>query len=69
MAEGGSGGGVRLFVIGLMGCGKTTAGRLAAVAMGVPFVDNDATNAQMAGTSTLELAGLGGGVLHDWERR
>lgn len=61
--------GLPLFVIGLMGCGKTTAGRLAAVALDVPFVDNDATIAEMAGTSTVELAGLGGGVLHDWERR
>jgi shikimate kinase len=52
-----------------MGCGKTTAGRLTAAALGVPFVDNDATIAQMAGTSTVDLAGLGGGVLHDWERR
>jgi len=68
VAEDGTGGG-RLFVIGLMGCGKTTAGRLAAAALGVPFVDNDATIAQMAGTSTVALAGLGGGVLHDWERR
>lgn len=61
--------GERLFVIGLMGCGKTTAGRLAAAALRVPFVDNDATIAEMAGTSTVDLAGLGGGVLHDWERR
>lgn len=61
--------GLPLFVIGLMGCGKTTAGRLAAAALDVPFVDNDATIAQMAGASTVDLAGLGGGVLHDWERR
>lgn len=58
-----------LFLIGLMGCGKTTAGRLAAAALDVPFVDNDATIAEMAGSSTVALAGLGGGVLHDWERR
>jgi shikimate kinase len=58
-----------VFLIGLMGCGKTTVGSAAATALGVPFVDNDARIAQLAGTSTVALAAAGGTLLHDWESR
>lgn len=58
-----------VFLIGLMGCGKTTVGTAAAAALGVPFVDNDVRIAQLAGTSTVALAAAGGTVLHDWESR
>ena len=59
----------RVFLIGLMGCGKTTVGRRLSVALGVPYVDNDATVAALAGTDTVALAGAGGSTLHDWEAR
>ncbi|MEH3079259.1 MAG: hypothetical protein PGN11_21810 [Quadrisphaera sp.] len=58
-----------VFLVGLMGCGKTTTGRAAASALGVPFVDNDARIAELAGTSTVALAAAGGSLLHDWEHR
>jgi shikimate kinase len=59
----------RIWLIGLMGCGKSTVGTLVAGELGGPYVDNDATIAALAGRSTVELAGAGGELLHDWESR
>jgi shikimate kinase len=59
----------RIWLIGLMGCGKSTVGTLVAGELGELYVDNDATIAALAGRSTVELAGAGGELLHDWESR
>lgn len=60
---------VRIWLIGLMGAGKSTVGRLVANRLDVPYIDNDATIAVMAGTTTLALSHAGGGLLHEWEAR
>jgi shikimate kinase len=54
-------------LIGLMGSGKSTIGGVLAQSLHVEYVDNDTTIAAMSGHSTVELAGLGGSVLHEWE--
>lgn len=41
----------RIYLVGFMGAGKTTAGRLLAGRVGVPFVDLDRTLEEMAGCS------------------
>jgi shikimate kinase len=61
--------GERVYLIGLMGSGKSTVGRTLAMQLGRPYVDNDATIAQLAGRSTVALARDGGAVLHQWEAR
>jgi shikimate kinase len=57
----------RLYLIGLMGSGKSTVGRKLAATLERPYLDNDAIIATLAGRSTVALAELGGTVLHDWE--
>jgi shikimate kinase len=59
----------RVFLIGLMGCGKTTVGRRLAGTLDVPYIDNDGSIAELAGVSTVELANRGGTQLHDLEAR
>lgn len=59
----------RIWLIGLMGSGKSTVGVLVAEALGADHVDNDAAIAVLAGSSTVELAAMGGERLHDWESR
>ncbi len=59
----------RIWLIGLMGCGKSTVGAVIAAEVGEAYVDNDATIATMAGRSTVDLAAAGGELLHDWESR
>src|ERR1700730_17632139 len=56
-----------VWLIGLMGSGKTTAGRALAARLGWIYVDNDVVIAEMAGRSTVDLSESGGTVLHDWE--
>jgi len=58
-----------IYLIGLMGSGKSTVGHLLAQRIGCEYVDNDATIAQLAGRSTVALAEAGGSLLHDWESR
>jgi shikimate kinase len=58
-----------VWLIGLMGSGKTTAGRALAARLRWNYVDNDDAIAEMAGRTTLELAEAGGTLLHDWESR
>jgi shikimate kinase len=52
-----------------MGSGKSTLGRALARHLGCAYADNDATIEALAGRSTVELSGTGGGVLHEWESR
>jgi shikimate kinase len=59
----------RIWLIGLMGCGKSTVGRALALGLGCSYVDNDLTIHALAGRSTVDLAGEGDGVLHQWESR
>jgi shikimate kinase len=56
-------------LIGLMGSGKSTAGRALAERLRWSYVDNDVAIAEMAGRSTVELSEAGGTLLHDWESR
>ena len=56
---------VRVLLVGMMGCGKTTVGLALADRTGWPYVDNDAMVAELSGTPTPELqATLGGDALH-----
>jgi shikimate kinase len=55
------------WLLGLMGCGKSTLGRAAAELTGRRYVDNDATIAELAGRSTATLSRAAGSVLHEWE--
>lgn len=57
-----------VWLLGLMGSGKSTVGRAVGAATGRQYVDNDATIAALAGRSTAALATDGGSVLHDWEQ-
>ena len=59
----------RVWLIGLMGSGKSTVGAVVAAALGTDYVDNDATVATLAGRSTVELSEAGGDLLHQWESR
>lgn len=59
----------RIWLIGLMGSGKSTTGRLIASAIGARYVDNDTTIAALAGRSTVELGVTGAEILHTWESR
>jgi shikimate kinase len=59
----------RIWLIGLMGCGKSTVGAHVGGYLGEVYIDNDATIATMAGRSTVDLAAAGGDLLHDWESR
>lgn len=58
-----------IWLCGLMGSGKSTVGAAAAAHFAVPFVDNDATVAELAGWSTVDLADRSREVLHAWESR
>jgi shikimate kinase len=60
---------VRVLLLGLMGSGKTTVGRLVAASLGLPYLDNDVLIAEREGRSSVELAAAGGAVLHDAESR
>lgn len=46
---------MNIVLIGYRGCGKTTAGRLAAQRMGWPFVDTDALTEQRAGMTIRDI--------------
>lgn len=60
---------MRVLLLGLMGSGKTTVGRLLAASLDVPYLDNDALIAEREGRTSVELAQAGGGLLHDAESR
>jgi shikimate kinase len=50
---------VRLILVGMMGSGKTTVGRLLAEATGWPYVDNDELLAAQTGRTASEIAAGG----------
>ena len=56
-----------LWLIGLMGSGKSTVGRAVADATGRHYVDNDATIAALARRSTAALSADVPSTLHTWE--
>jgi shikimate kinase len=51
---------VRIFLIGLMGAGKSTIGRRLSTATGWPYLDNDTLVEQVAGRSAPEIEADGG---------
>lgn len=56
---------LRLLLIGMMGCGKTTVGRELASVTGWSYVDNDALVAELSGQATAQVAaGQGAELLH-----
>ena len=58
-----------LWLIGMMGSGKTTAGKLAASNLGVPFEDTDEVVAERVGCSVAQLWGsLGEAGFRDAEK-
>jgi shikimate kinase len=59
----------KIWLIGLMGAGKSTVGRALAAELSCEYLDNDLAVAGLAGRSTVLLAQDGGTVLHDWESR
>jgi len=59
---------VRIFLIGLMGSGKTTIGRRLGARTGWPYVDNDALVQDVAGRPAPEIEDEGGvAALHEAE--
>jgi shikimate kinase len=59
---------VRIFLMGLMGSGKTTIGRRLAARTGWPYVDNDALVQDVAGRTAPEIEDQGGvAALHEAE--
>ena len=55
-------------MVGLMGVGKTTVGRLLAASLGRPMLDSDAEIAAREGTTVREIQRLrGAGALHSLE--
>jgi shikimate kinase len=58
----------RVVLLGLMGSGKSTVGRVLARRTGWPYLDNDTLLAEATGRTLSELAALGGEHLHDAER-
>lgn len=59
----------RIWLIGLMGSGKSTVGRALSARLGYDYIDNDEKIAALAGESTVDLAKADGGLLHEWESR
>ena len=56
----------RVWMAGLMGCGKTTVGTVLAGRLRCSYIDNDLTIAKSAGRTTTELSRIGG-ELHQRE--
>jgi shikimate kinase len=61
----------RLFLVGLMGVGKTTVGKALSDRLGWAYVDNDKRLKKMTGQTPAEIADGDGGMaaLHDIEAR
>ena len=55
--------GVNLYLIGIMGAGKTTVGQLLAKHLGYGFLDTDSVITQSAGRSINQLFAEEGGVI------
>ena len=54
-----------LILIGMMGCGKSTVGRLAAEKLGLAFVDTDERIERASGRTIPEIFASEGAVLLD----
>ena len=59
----------RIFLTGMMGCGKTSVGNALAELLEIPYLDNDALLAQREGHDLVELAEVSAEHLHDAEAR
>ncbi len=59
----------RVFLIGMMGCGKTTLGRALAERLKLDFVDMDDEIVRMSGRTIPELFEQGETVFREWESR
>jgi shikimate kinase len=59
----------RLFLIGMMGCGKSSVGAKLSSLTGWPHLDNDALLAMTEGLDLMGMAGRGADQLHDAEAR
>ena len=57
----------RIALTGLMGSGKSSVGLAVAATLGLPYLDNDAEIAVLAGATTVDLARRPGDELHTWE--
>lgn len=61
--------GKNLILIGMMGCGKTTVGRLLARRLGLKLADTDALIEERAGCAIRDIfRDCGEGRFRDWER-
>lgn len=49
-----------VYLIGFMGCGKSTLGRAASAVSGLPYIDLDALTEEISGTTTPEIFRRGG---------
>ncbi len=58
----------RVFLIGMMGCGKTTVGARLSERLAISYLDNDALLAEREGDDLMGLAAKGATQLHDAER-
>jgi shikimate kinase len=58
-----------IWLIGLMGAGKSTVGQALAADIAYHYVDNDVSLIQLSGRTAVELALAGGNELHIWESR
>jgi shikimate kinase len=58
-----------IWLIGLMGAGKSTVGRALAADIAYQYIDNDAALIELSGRTAVELALAGGNDLHEWETR
>ena len=54
----------RVFLLGMMGVGKSTVGKPLASLLGWPYLDNDVLLAEREGKGLLEVAAMGAEVLH-----
>ena len=59
----------RVFIIGMMGCGKTTLGKALAGRMNLDFVDMDDEIERMSGHSIPDLFAQGEAVFREWESK
>jgi shikimate kinase len=57
----------RVWLLGLMGSGKSVVGEALAARLTCRYIDNDATITDLAGATPVVLARAGGSVLHTWE--
>jgi len=61
---------LRLALIGLRGCGKSTVGRAVADRLGLPFHDSDEQVTEISGlTPDRLISEMGEGEFREWERR